>query len=127
MTQNTTVHVRIPPIMRDKIWLAVALSHQPELTNKDICELFGIPTGNRKKVADMKKMAKEEERAGNVPSWNPLTVNTRCAFRAWGIDIEALKASKAEMDADEFIEIKKEAMRNGRIVDRKLYKTGETV
>ena len=58
---------------------------KPELTTKDIKELFGVCDS---KACVMKKKVKEEMIKSDVKSWLPYSINTRVAYKLWGIDIE---------------------------------------
>ena len=65
---------------------AVRLYYEkPEITNADIKELFG--TGETQTIK-IKRAVKEEMAKQGVKSWLPHSINTRIAYKAWGIDID---------------------------------------
>lgn len=66
--------------------LAIKLSClKTELDNKDIAELFGASksTIRRKKNEVLNAMAQK-----NIKTWTPHTVNTKVAYKVWGIDVD---------------------------------------
>lgn len=60
-----------------------------ELGNKEIAELFG--TKARSTIGKIKKIAQEKMAEENTPFWDPRSVNTEVAFRAWGLNIDNLE------------------------------------
>lgn len=61
-----------------------------ELRTKDILELFGnigSATATR-----LKRQAKEYAKANGVQEINAASVDTKAAFRAWGIDIKDIES-----------------------------------
>ena len=65
---------------------AVRLYYEkPEITNADIKKLFG--TGETQTIK-IKRAVKEEMAKQGVKSWLPHSVNTRIAYKVWGIDID---------------------------------------
>lgn len=82
------MNVRIP--QTTSIETAIRLYYEkPELTNKDIVELFGKLANST--VARLKNKAREQMIEDNVPVWNPQRVNTKSAYIAWGIDVDDLE------------------------------------
>lgn len=79
--------INIPPV-RD-VEMAVRLYYgKSEITTRDIMELFGI---GRTKAQILKHKGLEEQEGRNVPLWDARSVNTKCAFDSWGIDIAYLE------------------------------------
>lgn len=80
--------VRIPQITDVKT--AIRLFYERiEIGNKDILTLFGKMGEN--KVLRLKQVAKDQMHEDEVPSMNPVYVNTRAAYKAWGLDIKDLE------------------------------------
>ena len=59
-----------------------------ELTIQDIMALFGV---SRTKAGFLKKRGLEEQISKNVPLWNARAVDTACAYRSWGLDIDEME------------------------------------
>ena len=79
--------VRIPQIT--SIETAIKLYYENiEIGNQEIKELFG-PMGSAR-VCKLKNLAKEKMLEENVPNWNALNVNTKTAYKSWGLDIDDL-------------------------------------
>ena len=80
--------VRIPQI-RD-IRLAIQLYYERiELSNSDIETLFGKHSSST--VAKLKDLARDYMVQHEVKVWNPLCVNTKAAYAAWGLNIGDLE------------------------------------
>lgn len=60
-----------------------------ELSNKDIIALFGKLSSRT--ISKYKAAARQIMIKKNVPTFNPLCVNTRAAYEAWGLDIDDLE------------------------------------
>lgn len=85
---NTTIKVRIPPIVDIKI--AITLYYlRTALSNADIELLFGKHSSST--VAKLKKMAQDKMEEMHIMSWNDICVNTVAAYEAWGLDIHDLE------------------------------------
>ena len=79
--------VRVPQIQ--DIETAIRLYYERiELSNSDIAALFGC---SRATAIKLKRLGKEQMDADEIPNWNALHVNTRSAFKAWGMDIADLE------------------------------------
>ena len=77
----------VPPVR--SIERAVKLYYEKkELTNADIMDLFGV---SKTKASFLKQRGLEEQQARNVPRWNGMAVNTACAYRSWGLDIDEME------------------------------------
>ena len=59
-----------------------------ELRIGDIMELFGC---SRTRATALRKVALQEQAASDVPLWDNRAVNTKCAYKSWGIDIRELE------------------------------------
>ena len=64
-----------------------------ELTSQDIRTLFKSKKGDlsSKTVTELKKRAREQMVADRIPSLNSANVNTRAAYKSWGLDIADLE------------------------------------
>ena len=56
----------------------------PELQNSDIMELFSC---SKSAALSLKKKAKQRQEEKGILTFSSYTVNTKCAFEAWRIDI----------------------------------------
>ena len=87
-------NVRIPPRVRIRRALEI-YCERDSIGNPEIKELFGCCDGTAIKLKRMARAVMEEE--GVMPRSNSC-VNTDCAFRAWGLDVETMerKVRRAE-------------------------------
>ena len=89
MSKNveTKGHVRIPnPVsLETAIWI---YHEKIQIGNREIKELFGVSDATALKL---KKLAKEQMDAEGILPWNALQVETKAAYRAWGLDIADLE------------------------------------
>ncbi len=68
---------------------AVEIYHSTtEISNKEIKEIFGCADASARKF---KMMARKEMVEQEVEVWFAKNVNTRCAFKSWGLDIADLE------------------------------------
>lgn len=82
------------PQVRD-IETAVRLYYeQKEIGIRDICLIFGCGKSTANKL---KKRGVEEMQKSGEPAWNTHFVNTRCAYRSWGLDIAELERGMRTM------------------------------
>ena len=80
--------VRIPQVA--DIETAVRMYYENiEMGNAEIMELF--PTVSRSTAKKLKGLAREKMIEDEMPSFNPLSVNTRVAYIVWGLDIDDLE------------------------------------
>lgn len=80
--------VRIPQVA--DIETAVRIYYERiELGNSEIMELF--PTASRSTARKLKDLARIKMTEEGMPSFNPLSVNTRVAYIVWGLDIDDLE------------------------------------
>ena len=85
---KSVINVRIPQLVSLEIAIKLYYTHS-ELSNKDIVALFGklsSATISKLKHKVYENMADEE-----TPIWNANFVNTKVAYRTWGIDINDLE------------------------------------
>ena len=61
----------------------------PEIGNKEIRELFG--GGSKSSIFHIKKLAEAKMAEKGVKSFTSYHVNTKCAYEAWGIDVDDLE------------------------------------
>ena len=64
-----------------------------ELTSQNIRTLFKSKKGDlsSKTITQLKNRASEQMAADNIPSLNSANVNTRAAYKSWGLDITDLE------------------------------------
>ena len=84
---QTEIHVRIPQPTSLETAIRIYYTYI-EIGNAEITALFGV---KGQTVLKLKKLAKEQMDVDGVPSWNTLKVNTKCAYQAWGLDIDDLE------------------------------------
>lgn len=63
---------------------------KPELENRDIRTLLGVKSGAS--VAKFKELARQEMVSQGMSTFSKSAVNTDCAYTAWNLNIEELKA-----------------------------------
>ncbi len=61
-----------------------------ELSNKDIKEMFAETLGTYR-IQALKRVAREKSIENSTLIWDARKVNTKDAFKAWGLDIEDLE------------------------------------
>ena len=61
----------------------------PEIGSKEIRELFG--GGANSTVAKLKKSAWDKMTENGISNFGAHKVNTKCAYEAWGIDVDDLE------------------------------------
>lgn len=83
-------NVRIPPLKDIKTALTIYYGNA-ELTNNHIRQLFGEKLSSAT-IAKLKARVREKMAADNVPVWNAQCINTKTAFRVWGLDVSDLEA-----------------------------------
>lgn len=59
-----------------------------EIGTPEIMQLFGC---SRYTALQLKKTARELQEKNGKQSFSSLNVNTRCAYKAWGIDIDDIE------------------------------------
>lgn len=59
-----------------------------EIGNAEIKQLFSCGDSTAIKL---KKQAQKEMSKNTTKTWNPKSVDTICAYRAWGIDVKRLE------------------------------------
>ena len=80
--------MNIPQIA--SVEVAVTMYYEkPWLSNKDIHELF--PCISTSTVQRLKNLAREKASKMGMMQYNSWCVLTKCAFLAWGLDIEDLE------------------------------------
>ena len=79
------IRVRIPPITNLETAIRV-FYEKHEIGTKEIIELFGNIASST--ACKLKDIARELQCEENVKTWQSHSVNTKCAYRAWGLDIE---------------------------------------
>ena len=65
-----------------------------ELRIGDIMELFGC---SKSRACALRKRALEEQAETGEPLWDTRAVNTKCAFRSWGIEVRDLEDSLGKL------------------------------
>lgn len=69
--------------------------HYPELSTKEISRLFN--KNSKSTINRLKKVAKQQMIKENVCSYGMYKVNTKCAYKSWGIDIEDLEKRRNKL------------------------------
>ena len=80
--------VRVPQLKNLRVGITLYYSRL-ELSNTDIKALFGGIGSAR--IVSLKRLVKESMPEGALYLTNPLYVNTKYAFKAWGLDIEEIE------------------------------------
>ena len=81
--------MRIPKIRNIETAIEIYYSNI-ELDNQNIRNLFVTAKGGElssSRVCELKNVAREEMRKEGVPVYNDCRVNTKVAYKAWGIDV----------------------------------------
>ena len=95
MRENGEIRVRIPQVK--DIRLAVELYYSRlDLSAADISALFGGIS--RSTVTKLKALAERQREEDGVSRWSASRVNTLCAYKAWGLDIEDLEKRVKALD-----------------------------
>ena len=82
------IAVRVPPVT--SIESAIRIYYENiEIGNQEIIGLFGKIGSDR--IVRLKRLAKNQMDEDEIPSWNGLRVNTKSAYKAWGLDITDLE------------------------------------
>lgn len=89
------VRVRIPQLLDVRKAVEMYYSRL-DLSNSDICALFGKISPST--VYKLKLLAEEQRKEDGVACWSANRVNTMCAYKAWGIDIEDLERRVKALD-----------------------------
>ena len=84
MRAESKQRVRIP-LVQDLDNAILIYYERSELTNKDICSLFG--KRGTSTVARLKDLARNVMSEKGIEVLNNTRVNTKAAFEAWGLDI----------------------------------------
>ena len=76
--------------------IAIRLYYEKsEIGNPDIRKLFGkISTG---RIVGLKNLARELMIENKCRVWNPVSVNTKLAYKSWGLDIKDLEERYARI------------------------------
>ena len=89
------IRVRIPQLT--DVRKAVELYYSRlDLSNADIKELFG--NIGHDTIAKLKALAEKQRMEDGVSKWSATRVNTMCAYKAWGLDIEDLEKRVKALD-----------------------------
>ena len=83
-------------IMVKDVGTAVRIYYScPELGTKEIMELFSCSHAT---AAKLKAPARELQNERGILTFSKHTVNTRCAYEAWHIDIKEMEKSFAKLN-----------------------------
>ena len=86
--------MNIPQI--NDIDTAIAIYYKcPEISTKEIVQLFS--KHSKSTVNKLKKLAQRRMIEENVYIHGMYTVNTYCAYKAWGIDVEDLEKRRNKL------------------------------
>lgn len=87
MTAPERPKISVPPVAN--LETALRLYYERiELTFHDIMELFQC---SRTTATRLRKLALAEQAEAGIALWNARGVNTKCAYKAWGIDVRVLE------------------------------------
>ena len=67
----------------------------PEISSKEITQIFR--KRSKATVSRLKKIAQKRMIEDNVYSYGMYKINTECAYRAWGIDVEDLEKRRNKL------------------------------
>jgi len=67
----------------------------PEISSKEITQIF--KKRSKATVSRLKKLAQKRMIEDNVYSYGMYKINTECAYRAWGIDVEDLEKRRSKL------------------------------
>ena len=84
---KSKINVNVPQYTSIKEAIAIYYE-KSELSNTDIIRLFGKLSSAT--IAKLKNEVREQMIKTNTPIWNHNYVNTKVAYKTWGIDIEDL-------------------------------------
>lgn len=84
---KTGVNVPVPVSLENALRIYY---EKRELRSSDIMELFNC---SRTKACALRKRALEEQANAGEPLWDNRAVNTKCAYKSWGIDIREIEDS----------------------------------
>lgn len=85
--EDYKVRVQIPQVV--DLRTAIRLYYEKnELSPKDVREIFGCSAPTAAKLI---RRGQEEMDRTKTPYWNRQNVNSECAFRSWGLDIERME------------------------------------
>jgi len=65
-----------------------------EIGNAEIREIFGV---RGETACKLKRMAREVMVETNVRVWDAYSVNTKCAYHAWGLDIDDMEKRRHKL------------------------------
>lgn len=67
-----------------------------EISGKEISEVFVNPS--KSSIQRLKNLARKQMASDNVKPWDSRKVNTICAYKAWGLDIDDLEKRLAKLN-----------------------------
>ena len=67
----------------------------PEISSKEITQIFR--KRSKATVSRLKKIAQKQMVEDDVYSYGMYKINTECAYRAWGIDVEDLEKRRNKL------------------------------
>ena len=86
--------MKIPQITNIETAIKIYYSY-PEISKKEIAQLFS--TNSKSTICKLKKMAYKNMIENDVYSMGVYKVNTSCAYKAWGIDIDDLEKRRSKL------------------------------
>ena len=69
--------------------------HYPEISTKEIAQLF--TKHSKTTINRLKKIAQKNMVENDVYSLGMYKINTACAYRAWGIDVDDLEKRRSKL------------------------------
>ena len=93
--QKEVIAINIPAIQSIDHALKIYHGHS-EIGNKEITYLFGKHSSAT--ISRLKKAVKDEMIEQGIPSFSTYKVNTKIAYRLWGLDIADLEYKKKKLE-----------------------------
>ena len=88
------IEINIPQITNIETAISIYY-HYPEISTKEITQLF--TKHSRTTISRLKKIAQEKMLEDNVYTLGMNKINTICAYKAWGIDVEDLEKRRNKL------------------------------
>jgi len=88
------IKINIPQIT--DIDTAISIYYRyPEISTKEIVQIFR--KHSKATISRLKKLAQKQMTEDNIYTYGMYKVNTECAYRAWGINVEDLEKRRNKL------------------------------
>ena len=88
------IKINIPQIT--DIDTAISIYYRyPEIGTKEITQIFR--KHSKSTISRLKKSAQKQMTADNIYTYGMYKINTACAYRAWGIDVDDLEKRRNKL------------------------------